>query len=61
MAVVAGAVAVLTGTLVYFDGFSKTTDQVLFPISSILFTVWVGAMGYKLWQKTSQPAATVGP
>jgi hypothetical protein len=60
-AIVAGAVAVLTGTIVYFDGFSKTTDNVLFPISSILFTVWVGLMGYKLWQKTSQPAATVGP
>ena len=60
-AVVAGAVGVLTGTIVYFDGFSKTTNNVLFPISSILFTVWVGAMGYQLWQKTSSPAATIGP
>lgn len=61
LAVASGAIGVLTGTIIYFGGFTKTTDNVLFPISSILFTVWVGVMGYQLWQKTSPPAPTVGP
>ena len=60
-AVLAGALGVVNGTIVYFDGFSTMTDKVLFPISSILFTVWVAVMGYQLWQRTSQPAVTAGP
>ena len=60
-AVLAGALGVVTGTIIFFDGFSDTTDKVLFPISSILFTLWVAVMGYRLWQRTSQPVATGGP
>ncbi|MGH2746834.1 MAG: hypothetical protein ACRDKB_02770 [Actinomycetota bacterium] len=56
-AIVAGAIGLLTATIIFFDGFSSATLNVLFPISSILFTLWIGVMGYMLWQKVSQPAA----
>ena len=57
VAVLAGLVGVVTGTIVFYDGFSTLTDNVLFPISSLLFTAWIGIMGYTLWQKASGPAA----
>lgn len=60
LAVAAGALGVLTGTIIYFGGFSDTTDKLLFPITSLAFTVWVGVMGYNLWQKTTPPSTTVG-
>lgn len=59
LAVLAGAVGVLTGTIVFFGGFSSLTDNVLFPIASGVFTIWVGITGYFIWQRTSG-AAPVG-
>jgi hypothetical protein len=56
-AVVAGLLGLLVATIIFFDGFSQFTANVLFPIASILFTLWIGVMGYMLWQKVSQPAA----
>lgn len=57
VAVVAGLLGIVTGTIMFFDGFSDATVNVLFPISSLLFTVWIGVMGYQLYQKSSEPAA----
>jgi hypothetical protein len=59
-AVVAGLIGLLAASIIFFDGFSSFTTNVLFPISSLLFTVWVGMMGYMLWQKTAAPVAQVG-
>ena len=58
VAILAGIVGVVTGTIIFYDGFSTLTDVVLFPIASILFTAWVGIMGYTLWQRASAPATT---
>jgi hypothetical protein len=46
---------VVTASLIFFDGYSGLTDMVLFPIASLLFTVWIGIMGFQLWQKASVP------
>jgi hypothetical protein len=58
VAILAGAVGLVAGTIIYFDGFSTLTDVVLFPIASLLFTAWTGIMGYTLWQRASAPATT---
>lgn len=55
-AIVAGALGLLTATIIFFDGFSDFTANVMFPVASLLFTLWIGVMGYMLWQKVSQPA-----
>jgi hypothetical protein len=55
LAGVGGAVGVVTASLIFFDGYSGLTDMVLFPIASLLFTVWIGIMGFQLWQKASVP------
>lgn len=51
-AIVAGIVGLVAATIIFFNGFSSFTTNVLFPIASLLFTVWVGVVGYMLWQKT---------
>lgn len=58
---VSGLLGVLTGTIVFFDGFSSFTLNVLFPVSSLLFTLWIGGMGYQLWRRSSEPAAAAVP
>jgi hypothetical protein len=58
VAIVAGALGLLTGTIIYFAGFTTLTSMVLFPIASVLFTVWLGIIGYLLWQKTSVAEGT---
>lgn len=60
-AVVAGLLGIIAGTIIFFDGFSEFTTNVLFPISSLLFTLWIGVMGWMLWQKVSQPTAAAAP
>lgn len=55
IAVVAGAVGILVGTIIFFGGFTTFTDNVLFPISSVLFTIWVGVAGYLIWQRAETP------
>lgn len=56
-AVIAGLLGIIAGTIIFFDGFSQFTTNVLFPISSVLSTLWIGITGYFLWQKASQPAS----
>lgn len=56
VAVFAGTVGLVAGSIIFFDGFSSLTIEVLFPIASLLFTVWIGVMGFLLWQKASAPA-----
>jgi hypothetical protein len=58
-AVVAGVLGIISGTIIYFAGFTEFATNVLFPIASILFTLWIGVSGYFLWQKTSQPTTAV--
>lgn len=57
---VAGIVGLVAATVIFFAGFSTLTDVVLFPIASLLFTAWVGIMGYTLWQRAPSPPATTG-
>lgn len=59
VAILAGAIGLAAATIIFFDGFSSLPTNLLFPAASLLFTLWVGVMGYLLWQRTAQPAATV--
>lgn len=59
VAVVAGVLGLVTGFVQAFDGLSTFTTFVLFPIASILFTLWLLYMGVLLWRKTIPP--TLGP
>lgn len=58
VAVIAGLVSIVAGSIIWFDGLSNF-PMVLFLISSIVFTAWIGLMGWRLWQKSSAlaPAA----
>lgn len=57
VAIVAGVIGIVTASIMFFDGLSSFTIEVLFPIASLVFTLWIGVMGYLLWQKTSAPTA----
>lgn len=59
--VLSGLLGVLAGSIIFFSGFSSFTLNVLFPISSLLFTLWIGFMGYRLWKGAEEPAAAVTP
>jgi hypothetical protein len=47
----AGTLGVITGSIVFFAGPASVTINVLFPISSLITTLWIGVMGYRIWQK----------
>lgn len=57
--VVAGVLGLATGTVIFYGGFSDFAANILFPVATLLFTVWLGVMGYMLWQ--SQPATAAAP
>ena len=57
--ILSGALGLITASIIYFDGFSSVTTNVMFPIASLVFTLWVGFMGYRLWQQTAPVAARV--
>jgi hypothetical protein len=59
LAVGSGLLGVVTSTMIFFDGVTETSGNVLFPITSVAFTVWIGSMSYLLWQKngTTEAAA----
>jgi hypothetical protein len=59
VAVVAGLLGILTGSIIFFSGFSDFIFNVLFPTASLLFTVWIGLMGYQMYQRASEPASAV--
>jgi hypothetical protein len=58
VAMAAGVVGLVTASIIFFAGFTQLTDMVLFPIASVLFTAWIGIMGFLLWQKASVAAET---
>ncbi|MDX1510626.1 MAG: hypothetical protein R3249_04725 [Nitriliruptorales bacterium] len=56
MAVAAGLLGLVTATMMWFDGLTDTTSNVMFPVASVAFTVWIGSMSFLLWQKTGMAA-----
>jgi hypothetical protein len=55
LAVGAGVLGLLTGSVQYVRGVSNLTANILFPIASLGFIVWLFIMGWRLW---NQRAAT---
>lgn len=58
LALAAGAIGFLSGSIQYLGGISVLTAGVLFPISSLAFTVWGFTMGWQIWKQHSAPAPT---
>lgn len=56
--VLSGLLGLLTGSIQFLNGISPLTANVLFPISSIVFTLWWLVMGWRLWQRSAAPAAS---
>ena len=53
LALALGIAAAVIGVIQAFDGPSDTLTNVLFPIVSVLLTVWVLVLGVLMWRKTS--------
>ncbi|HUP16039.1 MAG TPA: hypothetical protein VM848_08320 [Acidimicrobiia bacterium] len=49
----AGVLGVVAGVLQWFAGPSTLSAFVLFPIASILFTLWIIYTGFLMWQKSA--------
>lgn len=58
LALAAGAIGLLVASVQYLSGPSTVMTNVLFPVSSIGFTVWAFLMGWRLW---TGPAAAAVP
>jgi len=58
VAVLAGAIGIVNGSLIFFNGFTALTINTLFPIGSVLYTLWIGIMGLFLWRKAAAMPAT---
>lgn len=52
-ALVAGLVGLLTGSIAFLTGPSDVAFNILFPISSFLYTIWLFASGWFLWQRAN--------
>lgn len=53
VAIVAGLIGLATGFVQSFTGLEATTANVMFPISSVLFTVVILVAGVTLWRRTA--------
>lgn len=54
----AGVLGLVTGSIMFFQAEpTALTANVLFPIASVVMTLWAGAMGVRLWQRTAAMAA----
>jgi hypothetical protein len=58
LAVGAGALGLITGSIQFMNGISPLTANILFPISSLAFTVWALVMGWTLWKRSEAVATT---
>ncbi len=52
MALVAGVAGLLTASITFLSGRSDVTLNVLFTISSLLYTIWLFTSGWYLWQRS---------
>ncbi|HYI45315.1 MAG TPA: hypothetical protein VE174_07645 [Actinomycetota bacterium] len=56
LAVAAGALGLLTGSIQYVRGITNLTANILFPVASFGFIVWLFIMGWRLWKGERPPA-----
>jgi hypothetical protein len=56
VAIMAGVLGLLTGSIQYLNGIAPLTANILFPIASLIFTVWIFIAGYRLWKPAAAPA-----
>lgn len=55
MSVISGTVGIACASIIFFEGISEFTVNGLFLVSSLLFTLWIGLMGWRLWALMSEP------
>ena len=57
LAMGAGLLGLVTGSIQFMNGISPLTANILFPISSLAFTIWVLVMGWTLWKRSEEVVA----
>jgi len=58
LAMGAGLLGLVTGSIQFMNGLSPLTANILFPISSLAFTIWALVMGWTLWKRSEEVVAT---
>ena len=53
-----GSLGLVTASIQFLAGVSLLTATVLFPISSLITTIWLFLMGVQLWRRSNAPAPT---
>lgn len=51
--IVSGLLGLAGATIIFFAGLVDLVANILFPISSAIFVVWIGIMSYLLWRKVA--------
>jgi len=59
LALLSGLLGILAGSIQFLAGFSGLTANILFPISSIAFSVWTLLMGLQLWKRGNRSTEPV--
>jgi len=57
LAMGAGLLGLVTGSIQFMNGISALTANILFPISSLAFTIWALVMGWTLWKRSEEVVA----
>ncbi len=61
VALAAGVICLVASSIQYLGGISFLTANILFPIGSVLFTLWTFMAGLTLWRRADAPAAAASP
>jgi hypothetical protein len=56
LSIVAGVLGLLTGSIQFVRGITNLTENILFPVASLGFTVWLFVMGWRLWKPEAAAA-----
>jgi hypothetical protein len=56
LSLLSGLLGLAAGSIQYLGGISPLTANILFPISSLAFTLWLLVMGWKLWKRSETVA-----
>jgi hypothetical protein len=58
LALSSGLLGLTAGSIQFLNGISQLTANILFPISSLAFTLWLLIMGRNLWKRSGEPTAS---
>jgi hypothetical protein len=56
LAIASGVLGLLTGSIQFVRGLTNLTANILFPVASLGFIVWLFIMGWRLWKPEAAAA-----